>query len=115
MVTLPESDDFDSVTCACIADVDWDGCDEIILGTYGQEILVYKCVVTSANNVDFTLIWRRSFANPLFAVEYLDLTNDGVKEIAVASLAGLHVLQHNVDRTEKELVPEMNQTTSGIC
>ncbi|XP_015758829.1 PREDICTED: kaptin-like [Acropora digitifera] len=58
-----------------------------------QEILVYKCVVTSANNVDFTLIWRRSFANPLFAVEYLDLTNDGVKEIAVASLAGLHVLQ----------------------
>lgn len=73
---------------------------------------MYKCVVTSANNVDFTLIWRRSFANPLFAVEYLDLTNDGVKEIAVASLAGLHVLQHNVDRTEKELVPEMNQTTS---
>ena len=54
---------------------------------------MYKCVVTSANNVDFTLIWRRSFANPLFAVEYLDLTNDGVKEIAVASLAGLHVLQ----------------------
>lgn len=36
MVTLPESDDFDSVTCACIADLDRDGCDEIILGTYGQ-------------------------------------------------------------------------------
>ena len=36
MVTLPESDDFDSVTCASIADVDWDGCDEIVMGTYGQ-------------------------------------------------------------------------------
>ena len=54
---------------------------------------MYKCVATSANSVDFTLTWRRSFANPLFAVEYLDLTNDGLKEIAVASLAGLHVLQ----------------------
>lgn len=72
---------------------------------------MYKCVATSANSVDFTLTWRRSFANPLFAVEYLDLTNDGLKEIAVASLAGLHVLQHNVDRREKELVSEMNQTT----
>ena len=36
MVTLPDSDDFDCVTCTCIADVDWDGSNEIILGTYGQ-------------------------------------------------------------------------------
>ena len=36
MVTLPDSDDFDCVTCTCIADVDWDGRNEIILGTYGQ-------------------------------------------------------------------------------
>ena len=43
--------------------------------------------------VDFQLIWKRSFANPLFAIEYLDLTNDGLKELTVASLSGLHVLQ----------------------
>ena len=36
MVTLPDSDDFDCVTCTCIADVDWDGRNEVILGTYGQ-------------------------------------------------------------------------------
>ena len=63
-----------------------------------QELLVYKCIpldssLESSNNVDFQLIWRRSFANPLFAIEYLDLTNDGLKEITVASLSGLHVLQ----------------------
>ena len=40
MVTLPESDDFDCVTCTCIADVDWDGSNEILLGTYGQVSLV---------------------------------------------------------------------------
>lgn len=43
MVTLPDSDDFDCVTCTCIADVDWDGSNEIILGTYGQ--VLFKCGV----------------------------------------------------------------------
>lgn len=42
-------------------------------------------------------MWRRSFANPLFAIEYVDLTNDGMEEIAVASLSGLHVLQVSVN------------------
>ncbi|KAM7441816.1 hypothetical protein ABFA07_009144 [Porites harrisoni] len=108
MVTLPDSDDFDCVTCTCIADVDWDGRNEVILGTYGQELLVYKCIsgessLQSCCNVDFQLIWRRSFANPLFAIEYVDLTNDGMEEIAVASLSGLHVLQHNLNKTEENL------------
>lgn len=53
MVTLPESDGFDSVTCACIADVDWDGCDEIILGTYGQVRLSEKTVF---GNIHLSLI-----------------------------------------------------------
>ena len=42
MVTLPESDEFDCVTCTCIADVDWDGNNEILLGTYGQVRFVLK-------------------------------------------------------------------------
>lgn len=45
MVTLPDSDDFDCVTCTCIADVDWDGRNEIILGTYGQ--VHFQCIVIS--------------------------------------------------------------------
>ena len=36
MVVLPKSDHFDSVTCSAIADLDLDGDNEIILGTYGQ-------------------------------------------------------------------------------
>ncbi|KAJ7376499.1 hypothetical protein OS493_034235 [Desmophyllum pertusum] len=117
MVTLPDSDDFDCVTCTCIADVDWDGNNEIILGTYGQELLVYKCIsvpdntLQSSSNVDFQLMWRRSFANPLFAIEYLDLTNDGLKEIAVASLSGLHVLQHNLDKAAAHCLSKLQQTS----
>jgi len=117
MVTLPDSDDFDCVTCTCIADVDWDGSNEIILGTYGQELLVYKCIsldstVESACSVDFQLIWRRSFANPLFAIEYLDLTNDGLKELTVASLSGLHVLQHNLNKATEKCLSKIKQTSS---
>lgn len=67
-----------------------------------QELLIFKCVPldntgNGSNSIDFQLMWRRSFASPLFAIEYLDLTNDGLKELAVASLSGLHVLQHNLD------------------
>ena len=59
---------------------------------------MYKCIslnntMQSSNTIDFQLVWKRSFAHPLFAIEYLDLTNDGLKELAVASLSGLHVLQ----------------------
>lgn len=117
MVTLPDSDDFDCVTCTCIADVDWDGSNEIILGTYGQELLVYKCIsldgsVVWTNNVDFELIWKRSFASPLFAIEYMDLTNDGLKELTVASLSGLHVLQHNLDHAAARCLSKLKDASS---
>ncbi|KAM4695952.1 KICSTOR complex protein kaptin isoform 2-T2 [Rhinophrynus dorsalis] len=36
---LPDSDQFDSVLCAVLADVDFDGEKEILLGTYGQHSL----------------------------------------------------------------------------
>ena len=40
-----------------------------------------------------TLCWKKSFAQPLYAIDYIDLTNDGVRELIVASSKGLHVLQ----------------------
>jgi len=36
MNILNQSDQFDSVTCSCVADIDFDGRNEIVLGTYGQ-------------------------------------------------------------------------------
>ena len=40
-----------------------------------------------------TLCWTKSFAQPLYGIDYIDLTNDGVRELIVASSKGLHVLQ----------------------
>ena len=42
---------------------------------------------------EFQLLWQRSFADPLLAMDEVDITGDGVKEIIVVSLKGLHVLQ----------------------
>lgn len=33
---LPESDSFDCVLCSLMTDVDFDGENEVVLGTYGQ-------------------------------------------------------------------------------
>ena len=43
---LPESCLYDSIMCAVVADIDWDGVNEIILGTYGKKLLIYKCKMT---------------------------------------------------------------------
>lgn len=41
-IYLTECMKYDSVLCSHIMDVDWDGRNEIIIGTYGREMLIYK-------------------------------------------------------------------------
>ena len=35
-VYLPDSNRYDTILCGCIIDVDFDGENEILIGTYGQ-------------------------------------------------------------------------------
>ena len=39
---LPQSGNHDSVLCSHVMDVDWDGENEILIGTYGRQVLIYK-------------------------------------------------------------------------
>ncbi|XP_042201355.1 KICSTOR complex protein kaptin [Callorhinchus milii] len=115
---LPESDQFDSVLCALVTDVDFDGVKEILLGTYGQELLCYKHWASEGLGAEagewgtqpeprgqYQLLWKRSFQSPLLSLDYADLTGDGLCELIVVSLRGLHILQHSVCQTA-ELVME---------
>ena len=45
-IVLPKSCLYDSIMCATVADIDWDGVNEIMLGTYGKKLLIYKCKMT---------------------------------------------------------------------
>ncbi|CAH2314209.1 KICSTOR complex kaptin [Pelobates cultripes] len=96
---LPDSDKFDSVLCAVTADVDFDGELEILLGTYGQELLCYKYVEGPDLGGQFQLLWQRSFPSPLLCMAHVDLTCDGLGELAIICLKGLHILQHSLTQT----------------
>ncbi|XP_064602889.1 KICSTOR complex protein kaptin-like isoform X2 [Liolophura sinensis] len=206
---LPDSNKFDSVMCACAMDVDFDGQNEIILGTYGQELLVYKyhppnpmskpgpllghqstgsntqassvtpkasrlsselssgsdqCTdsdqssklrhrscetktesavenvqaqrraksqedltsrsrltqgsgaptpkdckgfpcgeeeVLSRGHHHYKLLWKRSFAYPVLALDHADIMGDGLEDLAVVTLKGLHILQPDLEKVAK--------------
>ncbi|KAH7972069.1 hypothetical protein HPB52_006163 [Rhipicephalus sanguineus] len=90
---LPCSDDFDSVVCGCVADIDMDGVNEVILGTYGQEVLVYKLTCQRSGKEAYGLLWHQTVSHPILSIKYMDLTGDGICELLVLSTKGLHILQ----------------------
>ena len=48
---------------------------------------------SSLSDGEYNLVWQRSFADPILVLDDADVTGDGVKEVIVVSLRGLHVLQ----------------------
>lgn len=46
-LVLPDSHKHDSVLCVELADVDWDGQNEIVLGTFGKVMYLCLCVLTT--------------------------------------------------------------------
>ncbi|XP_036380976.1 KICSTOR complex protein kaptin [Megalops cyprinoides] len=116
-VCLPESDQFDSVLCALVTDIDFDGHKEVLLGTYGQELLCYKFQQPEKGQVlgaggQFQLVWRRSFKSPLLSITYLDLTRDGLRELTILTLKGLHILQHSLTRTADLVLERLTKRAS---
>ncbi|XP_022333835.2 KICSTOR complex protein kaptin-like [Crassostrea virginica] len=43
-LVLPGSNSYDIPLCVCVMDVDFDGQNELLVGTYGQELLAYKFI-----------------------------------------------------------------------
>ncbi|KAL1417256.1 hypothetical protein MTO96_026992 [Rhipicephalus appendiculatus] len=82
---LPCSDDFDSVVCGCVADIDMDG-----------EVLVYKLVSQRSGKEAYALLWHQTVSHPILSIKYMDLTGDGICELLVLSTKGLHILQHDL-------------------
>ncbi|XP_043934943.1 KICSTOR complex protein kaptin [Protopterus annectens] len=124
---LPESDQYDSVLCALVVDVDFDGVKEILLGTYGQELLCYKYIRNGSADPDtiscdpavqaageFCLLWKRSFLSPLLSMVYVDLTYDGLSELAVSSLKGLHILQHSLNQTTALVLDRLRRKVTEL-
>ena len=60
-----------------------------------QELLCYKFQEQSHSGSErrFQMVWRRSFKSPVLSITYSDLTGDGLKELAILTLKGLHIMQ----------------------
>ncbi|CAG8486028.1 16673_t:CDS:10 [Dentiscutata erythropus] len=97
-VYLKECSQYDSVLCSNIMDVDWDGNNEIIIGTYGRELLVYKQGL--------------SFSHPIYQIANLDLNQDGIEELIVATQYGIHILQPNLEKAKTELLKVLEDLKS---
>ncbi|XP_034745550.1 KICSTOR complex protein kaptin [Etheostoma cragini] len=114
-VCLSESDQWDAVLCALVIDLDFDGQKEVLLGTYGQELLCYKFQPAErGRDGEFQLQWRRSFKSPLLSIIYLDLTGDGLRELAVLTLKGLHILQHSLSSTADLVLERLALRVSAL-
>jgi len=107
---LPDSGKYDCALCALVADVDMDGRPEILLGTYGQELLVYKHL---GDSKEWILWSQTTLSNPIYSLLYLDLTSDGMNELVALTLKGVHILQHNVDQVEKLLEQRLDLYSDG--
>ncbi|KAI9138511.1 hypothetical protein BKA69DRAFT_1127263 [Paraphysoderma sedebokerense] len=103
-IELTNSENYDCAMCAHVMDIDWDGENEIVLGTYGQMMVVYKLAPSKSS---YTLMYTHRFAYPLYHFTSLDLNCDGVLELVVTSMWGVHVLQYDLEivreRVEKGL------------
>ncbi|CAG0891548.1 unnamed protein product [Darwinula stevensoni] len=103
---LPKSQVFDCVTCCCVVDLDMDGELELLVGTYGQELLVYK---EDEGEKKWRLAWRRSFAAPLLSIRCCDVTGDGMQELIVLTTRGVEVLQHDVEKIGELLARRLEE------
>ncbi|KAI9258231.1 hypothetical protein BDA99DRAFT_515634 [Phascolomyces articulosus] len=98
---LPQSGNYDSVLCSHVMDVDWDGEHEILIGTYGRQVLIYKQV---SGTQDYNILWQRQFAYPIYRISHLDLNLDGLDELIVTTMYGVHILQPNMKKARERLL-----------
>ncbi|KAL7298585.1 hypothetical protein TKK_0008356 [Trichogramma kaykai] len=84
----------DFIVCSCIADINMDGKNEILLGTYKQEVLIYESI-----NDTWKLTDKKLFDAPVHSIKYLDLAGDGVKVLVIQTQRSVHILQHDPQET----------------
>ncbi|XP_046372680.1 KICSTOR complex protein kaptin-like [Haliotis rufescens] len=207
ILSLPNSEKFDSTLCSCVVDIDFDGENELLVGTYGQELLAYKYfeenqhfdtdrkyslsditikagssqsntpshtsstpertlnqleelnkqrhrsdesnsqatsvkdaqptrkaksqedlfvsghgvkeeqvqleedVQPPFNPAGFQLLWQRSFPGPVVGLDRLDIMGDGMDDLVVVTLKGMHILQPDLG----EVAEVCRERLRGLC
>ncbi|XP_066262660.1 KICSTOR complex protein kaptin-like [Euwallacea similis] len=99
-ITLPRYDSCTVFNSCVVADIDFDGQKEILLGTSSGEIILYKC---DENDKKWYLEEIKHIVAPVLSLKYIDISGDGIKELIVSSMKGIHILQHDPVFVQKKL------------
>jgi hypothetical protein len=110
-VVLTGTDAEDCITSSCICDIDLDGKNEILLGTFGKICFVCRIPIdnyqsNSFNGLSFIAetfpVCRvLSLSASAYGILACDLTNDGIDEIIIATTKGLHIYQLELNEVVK--------------
>ncbi|KAK3862424.1 hypothetical protein Pcinc_031714 [Petrolisthes cinctipes] len=94
---LPESDGSDVVSCCITCDVDQDGENEIIIGTYEKSVLIYKRKrgVPPFEPQRWEVYHRIKVPCAVLALECCDVIGDGTHQLIVMTSTGTHIFQRN--------------------
>jgi hypothetical protein len=94
---------FDSVLCTHIADIDGDGLNEILVGTYSKNLLVFKVNMemnSEKSSISFELYQKFKFPAPVYSLKTLDINSDGLDELFVCSMFHIHVMQPDLGQAK---------------
>ncbi|KAG9298111.1 hypothetical protein G9A89_000804 [Geosiphon pyriformis] len=100
----------DSVLCSHVMDVDLDGCNEILVGTYGGELMIFKLETPVEGEIKYKLVWQRSFAHPIYRITGLDLNQDGYKELIIVTQYGVHIFVPNLEKAKDQSNKPLNDS-----
>ncbi|XP_030757029.1 KICSTOR complex protein kaptin-like [Sitophilus oryzae] len=107
-VTLPRHDDTTVFTCCIVADIDFDSYKEILVGTSSEQILLYKY---DKKETQWFLEELKFISGPILSMKYIDISGDGVKELVIFSMKGLHILQHDTNNIQRKLCEKIEKLT----
>ncbi|KAJ8942623.1 hypothetical protein NQ318_013336 [Aromia moschata] len=105
--TLPRHDTTSILSCCELADIDFDGEKEVLIGTSAEEIMLLK----RDKERGWCLEELKKMAAPILGIKYIDISGDGVKELVVLSMKGVHVLQHDFTCLQEVLDSKIQSLT----
>ncbi|KAG0260508.1 hypothetical protein DFQ27_003490 [Actinomortierella ambigua] len=112
----------DSILTSYVMDIDWDGENELVIGTYGRQLMVFKQVhgyfvhqatTTSDAPIRYELYWNRRFAYPVYGISSADMNSDGVEELVVTTMYGISFFQADNTAAKRRLAHAINKMTES--
>ncbi|CAH1116569.1 unnamed protein product [Phaedon cochleariae] len=108
--TLPRIDSTSVLTSCEVADIGFNGMKSILIGNSTKEIMLYE----KNKEKGWCLEEIKTFSAPILGIKYIDITGDGVKDLVVLSMRGVHVLQYDLsllqsilnEKIQNMLLPE---------